>query len=190
MADISIPGVAEWARKMRALDATLQGKVITGAMRASVAQLTLRIQRQAPRGSRVHKTYKGNSVAPGHLKQSIRAIASTKGGVPMLWLGVRKTAFYGPAFLDEGLTVTKRRLSTGGGAVRRGFLRSLRSGETRQVQAHALRRRGRTTVQIKPYRLRAWYFYERVVRAFLSRVVHGFADELGKRAERALRRGG
>lgn len=75
----------------------------------------------APKGSRMHKTYKGRMVAPGFLSRSItkstRARRDQKGAAAVMKL--KGEAFYG-AFVGSGYRAGRRQKKSGGGSANLG----------------------------------------------------------------------
>lgn len=112
--DIEIKGYADLIKKLDKLEAKAGQKVVSNILSKSTTPLKAAWRAAAPVGTRWHRTYKRNIVAPGFLKKSITSRRKNRGlrkVVAMVIAGVKDEAFYGPQFLDEGISVTSRRKS-------------------------------------------------------------------------------
>lgn len=102
--EAKIEGLKELTRKLAALSAMDQGKVIRNAGNAAGTVVVKRARATVPTGSVPHKTYKGRWVSPGFLSRSIKKssrLSRDKNAV-FVSIGVKGEAFYGTQFLELG----------------------------------------------------------------------------------------
>lgn len=113
-------------RKMDGLTAAVGVKVIRAALRRTVRPVLNKLKAAAPVGSVGHRTYRKRLVNPGFTKRSVRYLTTINRaeGVVSAVMGVRKEAFYGLQFFDQGPYTVVRRRKAGGG--RRGRKKSQR----------------------------------------------------------------
>ena len=107
-----LKGLRELNRKLGRIGKVSGRKVLTKAVRKASTPTLRAIRASAPVGQREsHKTYKGRTVFKGFLKRSVsrRMRFSRRFGTSEAFIGVKKEAFYGPAFLDKGINVKKRK---------------------------------------------------------------------------------
>ena len=100
--NIEIEGLADLTKQMDRLGAEVAAKKIRSAMMAATLPTVRKMQAAAPVGKSLHKTYKGRVVFPGFLKKSVRRSAKIEKGRVNLRIGVRREAFYGITFIDQG----------------------------------------------------------------------------------------
>lgn len=70
--EATVEGGEEIAAVLRAMDKSVSGKYLAQSVSAALTPIQREARRRAPKGSRMHRTYKGRLVAPGHLSRSIR----------------------------------------------------------------------------------------------------------------------
>lgn len=153
--------------KLGALSSRLQVRALRGAVRRA-ARITLNKARSlATLGTEAHRTYKRRLVSPGFLRRSLRVITKvtpSEGKVAAI-IGVRKEAFYGPQFYDQGpYTITRRRYK--------------RSG-----------RKSRAVRQIKPYTLRKRPWFESAFDSSKQQMENDFVQFLRQEIDKAVKRG-
>lgn len=86
-----------------------QLRVLRSGASASLTPLVKELRKQAPKGNKPHKTYKGLTVNPGHLSRSIKkysAIAKDKNRA-YAWVRLADTAWYG-SLIEHGWRPGKR----------------------------------------------------------------------------------
>jgi hypothetical protein len=105
-----VEGLKELNKKLKGMSADLQGKYLQQSMGFAMTPVVKSARENAPRGERYHKTYKGRIVAPGFLSRSIRkkTMRAKPGRLPRAVVGVKKEAYYGPAFVEKGIRGKKR----------------------------------------------------------------------------------
>lgn len=103
MSDLQhVKGLNDLSRKLAALGKDMAGKTLRqSAMNATTPALKA-LKAAAPRGKSLHKTYKGRTVAPGFLSRSVARKSSYKNGRARVEIGVKKEAFYGVLFVEQG----------------------------------------------------------------------------------------
>lgn len=97
-------GFKELSRKLAALSAMEQGRVIRSAATAGGTVVVRKARANVPVGTVPHKTYKGRWVSAGFLKRSLKKssrMARDKQSVTVK-IGVKSEAFYGTQFLELG----------------------------------------------------------------------------------------
>lgn len=107
--DGALAGSADAIKKLQALGALDDGKIIKGAVRAGISAVKDAATQKIPVGTRLHRTYKGRLVAPGFSKRSIKIVVTTKtddGNVAAL-LGVKAEAYYAVQFVERGTSKMK-----------------------------------------------------------------------------------
>lgn len=102
MADSKIHGLAELTVKLKRIEASMAKKHLRSAAMYATGPTVKEMKAAAPVGTVAHRTYKGRLVAPGFLSRSMRRAVSFKHGRMTLRIGVRREAFYGVTFLDDG----------------------------------------------------------------------------------------
>ena len=99
---VHVKGLRELEKKLAKLGQQNAGKALRqAAMNATTPGLKA-AKREAPIGKQMHRTYKGRLVAPGFLRRSIVRRSSYRNGWARVIVGVRKEAFYGVLFVEEG----------------------------------------------------------------------------------------
>lgn len=112
MADSALAGAADAIKKLQALGALDNGKIMLGAVRAGMTEVLAPARDAAPVGTRMHRTYKGRLVAPGYAKSTLHVVVTskTKSGRPAAaLLSTSKEGYYAPQFIERG---TSRRAAT------------------------------------------------------------------------------
>lgn len=109
---IAVQGLKELNDKLLRMEKATAIKSLRSAAVAATSPVVKEMKAAAPKGTRAHKTYKGRLVAPGFLSRSVKRMTriDKKTGKMTLTIGVKKEAFYGVSFLDEGKQVTQRRI--------------------------------------------------------------------------------
>lgn len=106
-------GLKELQAKLKKLDGAVAEKALRQAVLNASTPAFKAAKAAAPVGSKAHRTYKGNLVAPGFLKRSIRRITTIKRGRYLTWasaiIGVKSEAFYGVQFLEKGTIKMSKR---------------------------------------------------------------------------------
>lgn len=97
-----VKGLKELSSKLNALERTVAGKTLRSAAMLATTPAMKRMKATAPRGKKLHRTYKGNLVAPGFLSRSIKRKSTYRNGRAKVSVGVKKEAFYGVLFVDPG----------------------------------------------------------------------------------------
>lgn len=158
---ITVTGLDTLNAKLKNLEQGVAAKAIRSAAMTSTTQTKKKMQAAAPRGSRAHKTYKGRLVSPGFLSRSVarKSRVDKRKGAAVVTIGVRPEAFYGVTFLDDGQTVTQRRVSNGG--------------------------RRRKTVKVGPYTLKAHRWFRQVFERDAQQIVDNFGRRLKIKIEQA-----
>lgn len=108
-----LEGVSALSRQLAELGGRMGKKALRSATFKATTPVIREMKSKAPRGTEAHRTYKGRLVAPGFLSRSVRRRTKVRGGKVQVFIGVRREAFYGVAFLDEGISVSSRRLGKG-----------------------------------------------------------------------------
>lgn len=102
--DGALAGSADLIKKLQVLGALDNNNITRGAVRAGMNATKAIALTRIPVGHRIHKTYKGRTVAPGFGKRSLRVIVTSRtdsGNVAAL-LGVDPEAYYETQFLERG----------------------------------------------------------------------------------------
>lgn len=108
--DGALAGAGDAIRKLQALGALDNGKIMLGAVRAGMNEVLKPAQDAAPVGTRSHKTYKGNQVSPGFAKRSLHIVVSTKnksGRPAAALLSTSKEGYYAVQFIERGTSKIK-----------------------------------------------------------------------------------
>ena len=157
----SLEGSKELAIKLSNLERKLAAKTLRGAMLKATLPVVRQMRQKAPKGTVEHRTYKKRLVAPGFLSRSLRRktrIDKTRGAL-VVTIGVRSEAFYGIQFYDQGpYTITKRRQST--------------------------KSRRRRHIDIKPYTLKRYPWFQSTFTANRSQMESAIVHELRSRIEK------
>ena len=96
-----IEGLNKLSKQLEQLGKELGTKTLRNATRAALKPTHRKIQALTPVGKRAHRTYKGNLVAPGFLKKSIKLKSSSRKGIVSASIAAKGEAFYG-MFLISG----------------------------------------------------------------------------------------
>lgn len=101
---IKVEGLQALEKKLSELPLAVSGKVLKSAVRSAMLPAEKAAKLAAPVGTEAHRTYKGNLVAPGYLRRSIKrkVLISKRTGHVIGLLGVRPEAYYGVQFLERG----------------------------------------------------------------------------------------
>jgi len=67
-----VVGVRDLQRRLKAIDKSIQPKIVAQAARAAMIPMMKEARANAPQGKKTHRTYKGRLVAPGFLKRNIK----------------------------------------------------------------------------------------------------------------------
>jgi len=95
-------GYKELMRKFDKLNAAGQAKALRAGVRAGGNVVKKEARSRIPVGDKAHRTYRGNLVAPGFARRSIKVytfVDKRKGTVYAL-VGVRAQAFYAVQFVE------------------------------------------------------------------------------------------
>lgn len=106
-----LKGTKELSIQLGELGDRLGKKALRSATFKATTPVIREMKAKAPVGSGTHRTYRKRLVAPSFLKRSIKRSTRVRGGEVTVSIGTRAEAFYGAAFLDEGITVTSRRIN-------------------------------------------------------------------------------
>lgn len=99
-----LQGAADLTRKLKALGALDDGKIIAGAVRAGMRPALLAARALIPVGTKEHHSYKGRLLPPGHAKSSLRIVVVKRGdkqGATAL-LSTDKEGYYAVQFVERG----------------------------------------------------------------------------------------
>lgn len=151
---MDVLGVDKLIKDFEKIEAATSAKLMRNAAVSATNPVVRKMKAAAPIGSDGHFTYKGRLVAPGFLKRSIAKESKLKGGRATVTIGVKKEAFYGVAFLDDGKTITQRRS------------------------------KGKPTKKIKPYKLKGHNFFNKVFEDSQDLMVDEFGKQLRKRIDK------
>jgi len=149
------------------LSARLQVKAMRGAVRRAARQTLNKMRSAAPQGSVAHRTYRRRLVSPGFLRRSLRIVTKVDAGAGRVSaiLGVRKEAYYGPQFYDQGpYTITQRKYRMAG-------------------------KRRRTVRAIKPYTLPKRPWFESTFLADKQVMENNFVQFVRQEIDKAVKRG-
>jgi len=104
VAQTGLEGGKKLALQLRKLGEVAEGKIVAQAAAFAMTPVASAARKSAPRGSRMHKTYKGRLVAPGFLSRSIkkktRRWKNNQGATVIV--GPTNEAFYGTSFVELG----------------------------------------------------------------------------------------
>lgn len=173
---IAIEGLEELNLKLSKLERRIGAKVLRRALRTAVKPVLRQMKLAAPIGTKPHKTYNGLYVSSGHLKRSIKMgtrlnRATNKMSV---YLGVKRSAFYGINFLDQGPhLVTSRRV------------RGKRSSNIFKIIGAGME--NRRAKKIKPYTINQRPWFESVFRVNRYNMTNDFRRSLAIEIESAAR---
>lgn len=98
----TIKGLKALEKKLKALDASTNRKILRAATKAALQPAARRAKQLIPKGSRGHKTYKGRLVAPGFASRNIVSFSFAISSGVLAQLGVRKEALYATQFVEVG----------------------------------------------------------------------------------------
>jgi len=146
----NVIGLKELNDKLMKLEVATSAKVVRSSAVAAIRKTKQEMKAAAPKGREAHRTYTGRLVAPGFLSRSVKHTSKIGHGKLSLAIGVKREAFYGVTFLDEGTSVRQRRRTVN----------------------------GRKVTAIKPYRLGAYRWFERVFEKNERQIVATFSDKL------------
>jgi len=116
-----VRGLKELDAKLNRLEAKVAAKTLRSAALQATTPALKTMKAAAPRGKQLHRTYKGNLVAPGFLSRSIKRKTTLKYGRAKVIIGVKKEAHYGVNFVEKGTrphripSKGRARLKFGGG---------------------------------------------------------------------------
>ncbi len=97
-----IKGLKDLERKLLNISKKMSSKILRqGALQATTPAMKA-MKKDAPKGKKSHRTYKGRLVAPGFLSRSIIRHIDRSRDKTIVLIGVKKEAFYGIQFLNLG----------------------------------------------------------------------------------------
>jgi HK97 gp10 family phage protein len=104
MSENYVEGLKDLSKQLNSLGTKLAVKQLKSATMLGTSPALRKIKAAAPVGKKEHKTYTGRLVAPAFLKRSIKRKSkfNKKTGMAETVIGVKKEAYYGVQFLDEG----------------------------------------------------------------------------------------
>ena len=104
--DLHVTGLGELQAKLSAMESKTSQKALRSALMQSATPMVRKLRAAAPVGTRAHRTNRGRLVAPGFLRRSVakssKLIRSENSTVAVVFIGVKKEAYYGIQFLDRG----------------------------------------------------------------------------------------
>ena len=104
--DLHVTGLGELQAKLSAMESKTSQKALRSALMQSATPMVRKMRAAAPVGTRAHRTNRGRLVAPGFLRRSVakssKLIRSENSTVAVVFIGVKKEAYYGIQFLDRG----------------------------------------------------------------------------------------
>ncbi|MCP4366337.1 MAG: hypothetical protein GY800_13720 [Planctomycetes bacterium] len=100
----NVEGLKELGEKLARIERATAIKSMRNACMAATLPVVKEMKAAAPKGNKVHRTYKGRLVAPGFLSRSVirKTRVNKQTGAVSVRLGVKREAFYGVNFLDQG----------------------------------------------------------------------------------------
>jgi len=111
MSDLHVQGLKELQAKLQDMEAKTSQKALRSALMTSATPTVRKLRAVAPVGTRDHRTYKGRLVAPGFLRRSVgkesKLVRGKKSTIAVVFIGVKKEAYYGVQFLDSGTKFIK-----------------------------------------------------------------------------------
>lgn len=158
-----ITGIAELERKLNRLEESVKLKHMRSAAMFATGPTVKQMKAAAPRGTQSHRTYKGRLVAPTFLSRSVVRSTKKERGKLVMRIGVKKEAFYGVTFLDEGISVTERRVDKG------------------EKQGRLGTRTKLTKVKVKPYKIKARHWFQRTFDRNLPQIKRRFEQKFAER---------
>ena len=100
---IVVKGARDLDQKLAELGKTIEDKLVRAAVREALKPSLAAAKSSIPKGSKMHKTYKGRRVAPGFAARSLRrVVGKPQGGKIRAALGVSQEAYYALQFLEVG----------------------------------------------------------------------------------------
>jgi len=111
MSDLHVQGLRELQEKLKDMESKTSQKALRSALMTSATPTVRKLRAVAPVGTRDHRTYKGRLVAPGFLRRSVgkesKLVRGKKSTIAVVFIGVKKEAYYGVQFLDQGTKFIK-----------------------------------------------------------------------------------
>lgn len=106
----ALEGAPELMRKLKALGALEDGKVLLRAGNAAGDVVVERARALIPKGTIAHRTYRKRLVSPGFASRNIRRVASLSRDKQKVdvRVGVRAEAFYAVSFVEMGTSRMKK----------------------------------------------------------------------------------
>jgi HK97 gp10 family phage protein len=100
----NVVGLKELSDKLTRLETATAIKALRSAAFAATTLTKKKMEAAAPKGKKVHRTYKGRLVAPGFLSRSVirKTRVDKRTGKVSVSIGVKREAFYGVTFFDKG----------------------------------------------------------------------------------------
>ena len=109
--DMHVQGLKELQAKLQDMESKTSQKALRSALMQSATPMVRKLRAVAPVGTRDHRTYKGRLVAPGFLRRSVgkasKLVRAKNSTIAVVFIGVKKEAYYGPQFLDKGTKFIK-----------------------------------------------------------------------------------
>lgn len=169
MPDEGLLGYRELSRKLAKLGQKTGGKVLRSSLIKSTTPTLKEMKLHVPKGDESHRTYKGRLVSPGFASRSIRRVTKILNGYGYVRLGVKREAFYAIQFFDERPGRTPYRISK------------------RRIRAKG--RKGRRTIRIKPYTLKAYPWFYRVFEKNQGQMTRDIGKIMGQIIEKSAKNG-
>jgi len=111
MSDLHVQGLKELQAKLQDMESKTSQKALRSALMTSATPTVRKLRAVAPVGTRDHRTYKGRLVAPGFLRRSVgkesKLVRAKNSTIAVVYIGVKKEAYYGVQFLDRGTKYIK-----------------------------------------------------------------------------------
>ena len=111
MSDLHVQGLRELQAKLKDMESKTSQKVLRSALMTSATPTVRKLRAVAPVGTRDHRTYRGRLVAPGFLRRSVgkesKLVRGKKSTIAVVFIGVKKEAYYGVQFMDRGTKFIK-----------------------------------------------------------------------------------
>lgn len=161
MVDVVI-GMKQLSDKLSRMKQATAVKALRSAAMAATLPTVRKMKAAAPKGRDTHKTYKRRMVGPGFLSRSVirKTRKDKETNKITVSIGVKREAFYGVTFLDEGTVVTQRRQTIKG-------------------------KKSRRKIQIKPYKIAGHKWFKRVFENDANNIFQLFKQKLADKIKKA-----